>query len=66
VSDTFATGAHGHYNAARWQRILPTKSVAETAKAEIHEWLKEAEPEPEIEDEDEAVLDASKYIGGLR
>lgn len=44
----------------------PTKSVAETAKADIHEWLKEAEPEPETEDEDEAVLDASKYIGGLR
>lgn len=43
-----------------------TKNVAEAAKADIHEWLKEAEPEPETEDEEEAVLDASKYIGGLR
>ena len=44
----------------------PTKSVAEIAKADINEWLKEAEPESEMEDEDDAVLDASKYIGGLR
>lgn len=41
------------------------KSMEETAKADIHEWLKEAEPEVE-EEEDDGVLDASKYIGGLR
>lgn len=44
---------------------IAPKSMEETAKADIHEWLKEAEPEAE-EEEDDAVLDASKYIGGLR
>ena len=45
--------------------LAPVKSSEETAKADIHEWLKEAEPET-VEDEEEGVLDASKYIGGLR
>ncbi|MBA3695301.1 MAG: hypothetical protein H0W85_00675 [Methylotenera sp.] len=43
----------------------PAQSMEDTAKADIHEWLKETEPEVE-EKEDDAVLDASKYIGGLR
>lgn len=44
---------------------MPVKSTQETAKADIHEWLKETEPAI-IEEEDDGVLDASKYIGGLR
>ncbi len=44
---------------------ISAKSIEETAKADIHEWLKEAEPEVE-EEEADGVLDASKYIGGLR
>lgn len=44
--------------------VAPVKSVEETAKQDIHEWLQESEPE--VEEEDDGVLDASKYIGGLR
>jgi hypothetical protein len=44
---------------------VPAKSMEETAKADIHDWLKEAEPEVE-EVEDDGALDPSKYIGGLR
>lgn len=44
----------------------PTKSVTETAQADIHGWLKEAEPEPETVEDDEEPVSAGKYIGGLR
>ena len=44
---------------------IAPKSSEESAKLDVHEWLKEAEPEV-VEDEDDGVLDASRYIGGLR